>query len=134
MGCLIACPGILDHQNRSVMRIRGKIGIGEELVDLSIEAGRIAQISAASPSQKVDFGDQDLRIAPGLIDIQINGYDGVDFNNPKTGAEEIAETAKRLLATGVTSFCPTLITNSADNISKCISRLMSRCRSRYNAS
>ncbi|MCI0660609.1 MAG: N-acetylglucosamine-6-phosphate deacetylase [Acidobacteria bacterium] len=106
------------------MRIRGKIGTGEEIVDLSINAGRIDQISPASPAQKYDFGGEDLRIGPGLIDIQINGYDSVDFNNPQTGAEEIAETASRLLATGVIAFCPTLITNSAVNISKCIANLL----------
>ena len=105
------------------MRIRGKIGGGEDLVDLSINGWRIDNISPASLAEKYDVGGEDLRIAPGLIDIQINGYDGVDFNNPQTGTEEIAETARRLLTTGVIAFCPTLITNSAANITKCISNL-----------
>jgi N-acetylglucosamine-6-phosphate deacetylase len=106
------------------MRVRGKIGSGEDLIDLSIEAGHINKISFASSSQKYDYGGDDLRIGPGLIDIQINGYNGVDFNNPQTVPEDIAETTQRLLATGVTAFCPTLITNSDVNISKCLSNLL----------
>jgi len=106
------------------MKIRGKIANRKEIVDLSIKAGQIDKISPASPSQKYDFGGDDLRIAPGLIDLQINGYDGVDFNNPQTSTEEIAETAERLRATGVTAFCPTIITQSTENISKCISNLL----------
>jgi N-acetylglucosamine-6-phosphate deacetylase len=106
------------------MKIRGKIGTGENLVDLSIKDGQIEKISPASSSQKYDFGSDELRIAPGLIDLQINGYGGVDFNNPQTGTVEIAEAAQRLRATGVLAFCPTIITQSADHISKCIANLL----------
>ncbi|XP_031628897.1 N-acetylglucosamine-6-phosphate deacetylase [Contarinia nasturtii] len=51
-------------------------------------------------------------IAPGFIDIQINGGFGIDFTNNTTNVEAgIEKVAKGLLAHGVTSFCPTLVTS-----------------------
>jgi N-acetylglucosamine-6-phosphate deacetylase len=104
------------------MKIRGRLG--ENLVDLFISDGEISEIHSADISLSADIGDQDLRIAPGLIDIQINGYDGVDFNDPAAGAEQIAATAQRLRRTGVTHFCPTVITGSSEQITDCLSHLI----------
>ena len=47
-------------------------------------------------------------IAPGLIDLQVNGAYGFDFTADSTS---IAEVAARLPATGVTAFLPTIITS-----------------------
>jgi N-acetylglucosamine-6-phosphate deacetylase len=104
------------------MKIRGKLG--ENLVDLLIGDSEISEIRPADISLPADIGDPELRIAPGLIDIQINGYDGVDFNDPAASAREIAATAQRLRRTGVTRFCPTVITGSTEHITKCISNLI----------
>ncbi|GAV08426.1 hypothetical protein RvY_18117 [Ramazzottius varieornatus] len=53
-------------------------------------------------------------IAPGFIDIQINGGFGVDFSSCTEDSieEAIALVRKRLVAYGVTAFCPTIITSS----------------------
>ncbi len=51
-------------------------------------------------------------IAPGLIDLQINGAFGFDFTaEPKS----VAEVAARLPSSGVTAFLPTIITSPLDN-------------------
>ena len=47
-------------------------------------------------------------IAPGFIDLQINGAFGFDFTRD---ASAVAQVAARLPATGVTAFLPTLITS-----------------------
>jgi N-acetylglucosamine-6-phosphate deacetylase len=106
------------------MRLKGKIGADDKPVELYIDGGRLAPRPEVVPSQARDSGGEDLRVAPGLIDIQINGYDGVDFNDPDTGAEQIAAVARKLWRAGVTAFCPTIITESFDHISKCISNLV----------
>jgi N-acetylglucosamine-6-phosphate deacetylase len=51
-----------------------------------------------------------------LIDIQVNGFAGVDYNSPRTPLEEIARSIRVMRATGVTRFCPTVITGSNENI------------------
>lgn len=74
------------------------------------ENGRIRSVEKA-PDAKPE-----LWIAPGLIDIQVNGFAGVDYNSPGTPLEEIARSIREMRATGVTRFCPTVITGSNDNI------------------
>jgi N-acetylglucosamine-6-phosphate deacetylase len=106
------------------MRVKGKVSKDGKPVELYVANGRLAPHPGAIPSQAYEFGGEDLRVAPGLIDIQINGYDGVDFNAPDTGAEQIADATRKLWRTGVTAFCPTIITESFDHISKCVSNLV----------
>lgn len=51
-------------------------------------------------------------ICPGFIDVQLNGGFGYDFSSDLDHLEEaVSVVAKGLLATGVTSFCPTIVTS-----------------------
>jgi len=54
-------------------------------------------------------------IAPGLIDLQVNGAYGFDF---ATDSASIANVAARLPATGVTAFLPTIITSPLEAYSR----------------
>lgn len=72
--------------------------------------GRIARIDEAAAA-----GDG-LWVAPGLIDIQVNGFAGVDYNSPGTPLDEIARSIGVIKASGVTRFYPTVITGSNSNI------------------
>lgn len=49
-------------------------------------------------------------LAPGFVDLQVNGFAGVDFNSPATSLADIARAIDAILATGVTRFLPTVIT------------------------
>ncbi|KAK8774846.1 hypothetical protein V5799_010620 [Amblyomma americanum] len=54
-------------------------------------------------------------IAPGYIDLQINGGLGVDFShNVDTIGEAVDKVAKGVLPFGVTSICPTIVTSTSD--------------------
>ena len=64
-----------------------------------------------SEALKNDLRDENLYSAPGLIDLQINGYKGVDFNNESLSVEKIENAVDELLKDGVTGLLPTLITN-----------------------
>ena len=57
-----------------------------------------------------------LILAPGYIDVQLNGGFGVDFCSADDGglAAGVRTVAERVLAHGVTAFLPTVITSSAD--------------------
>nr|XP_035939096.1 N-acetylglucosamine-6-phosphate deacetylase isoform X2 [Halichoerus grypus] len=51
-------------------------------------------------------------LAPGFIDVQINGGFGVDFSQATEDVGSgVALVARRILSHGVTSFCPTLVTS-----------------------
>ena len=55
-------------------------------------------------------------IAPGWVDIQVNGFAGVDYNSPNTSHEEIARSVEVLYSAGVTRFYPTVITGGPDDM------------------
>ena len=50
-------------------------------------------------------------IAPGFVDLQINGFAGVDFNSPD---QDIERALTAIFSTGVTRFFPTVITGAPD--------------------
>jgi N-acetylglucosamine-6-phosphate deacetylase len=56
---------------------------------------------------------------PGLFDLQVNGFAGVDFNRPGVSAGELDHAAEAMRRTGVTRFLPTLITAPLDAFSAC---------------
>ena len=49
---------------------------------------------------------------PGLFDLQVNGFGGIDFNAPALTADRVGEALERMRATGVTRCLPTIITSS----------------------
>jgi len=49
-------------------------------------------------------------LSAGFVDLQVNGFAGVDFNSPSTPHEEIARALRVLFSTGVTRIFPTVIT------------------------
>ncbi|XP_035431859.2 N-acetylglucosamine-6-phosphate deacetylase [Spodoptera frugiperda] len=60
-----------------------------------------------------------LLIAPGFIDIQINGGWGVDFSYDSENVKEgVRKVSKELLSHGVTSFCPTMVTSDLEKYRK----------------
>jgi len=57
-----------------------------------------------------------LWVAPGWVDIQVNGFAGVDYNAPAAPQDEIARSIHALHATGVTHFYPTVITGAPEDM------------------
>jgi len=77
--------------------VRGELVRG----DVEIDDGHIAAVGLAPVANG--------RIAvPGFVDLQVNGFGGVDFLT--AGREDYARAGEALLATGVTAYQPTFIT------------------------
>ncbi|HSD66726.1 MAG TPA: hypothetical protein VLF95_08495, partial [Vicinamibacteria bacterium] len=51
---------------------------------------------------------------PGFVDLQVNGFVGVDFTDPAVTSEGILKAVAAIEKTGVTRFLPTLITSSLE--------------------
>jgi N-acetylglucosamine-6-phosphate deacetylase len=56
---------------------------------------------------------------PGLFDLQVNGFAGVDFGDPALTPDRMAEAVAAVGKTGVTRLLPTLITSSFDTFAAC---------------
>jgi N-acetylglucosamine-6-phosphate deacetylase len=91
-----------------------RLGVAAALVggrmvpgDVEVVDGRIAAYGLPSPSGRGVA-------SPGFVDLQVNGFGGVDFLDADAAGYERAGAA--LLETGVTAYLPTLITAPEDNL------------------
>jgi len=62
-------------------------------------------------------------IAPGLIDIQINGFGGIDFNRPLEAEDAWQHATQQLYAHGCTGFLIALITNREEGYRQLLPQL-----------
>ncbi len=112
-----------------------KIGIEDEAIncincitgkteEVSFKDGKVMSIT------EVGIKENDLPfIGPGLIDLQINGINGIDFNATTLTQEDVVNATQYLLSQGVTTFLPTVITNSDENILTIVHTIYDACRS-----
>jgi N-acetylglucosamine-6-phosphate deacetylase len=81
----------------------------------STAAGRVGRHAAVASTDRVDdtvtFDATGLVVAPGFIDLQINGAVGADLSSQP---ERIADIAAALPRWGVTAWLPTIVTGPAD--------------------
>ena len=66
-------------------------------------------------------------IAPGFIDIQINGAFGIDFSNTRVRSSHVREVARGLVQHGVTAFLPTVVTSAPATYRSVIPQLAPFC-------
>jgi N-acetylglucosamine-6-phosphate deacetylase len=93
------------------MRIIGFDPVRQERLILDFDA----LLSGVTELLDPHVGELDY-IAPGFIDLQVNGYDGVDYNSPATRHEDIARSLHAQFACGVTRLLPTVITGTVEGM------------------
>lgn len=77
----------------------------------------------------MDTSDNSIMNIPGFVDLQVNGYRGVDFSSPKLTEEDFVDACKALIRQGTVAFLPTVITSSPKTYEKnlgLIARAMDR--------
>src|SRR5579862_8461725 len=88
------------------MKCSGLSAISGERIEIEFDAA-IKNVDPLLTSHAEDA----VFIAPGFVDLQVNGFAGVDFNSPTA---DIARALPALFSTGVTRFFPTVITGAPD--------------------
>jgi len=98
-----------------------------EPVGLDIVNGRISQVTPctidAQQAQEWPW------IAPGFLDIQVNGYGGQEFSSPELTPEKVLETVRSFDAFGVVRCCPTVTTESLDVLEHALRTIVAACES-----
>ena len=107
--------------------MRGRHFATGAVSDFVLEEGCIKAIVPVS--SVAETTDDDLWVAPGLIDIQVNGYKGYDFLDGNISADGVLEVARLLPEVGVTAFCPTVTTNSHAAMTASLKAIDRACRS-----
>jgi N-acetylglucosamine-6-phosphate deacetylase len=66
-------------------------------------------------------------VGPGLVDLQVNGFRGLDFNTLPVPADLAGKVTRELWSVGVTSYLATVITNSVVGIEEAVRGVARGC-------
>jgi N-acetylglucosamine-6-phosphate deacetylase len=99
--------------NRRIGRLAGSRSVYE----IRFEASITAVDDLISPPELDEF------ITPGFIDVQVNGFAGVDYNDPDAPVEQIAKSLQVMFSTGVTRCFPTMITGPEERITGALANM-----------
>ncbi|HUT95619.1 MAG TPA: amidohydrolase family protein [Thermoguttaceae bacterium] len=109
------------------MQLVGRRYETAEPVSVEIAGGKISQVTPI-PAE-VQAQDGWPWIAPGLWDIQINGYGGQEFSSPDLSADKVRAIVLGYGAFGVTRCCPTLFTQSFEVMQHSLRSIAAACAS-----
>ena len=104
-----------------------------EPIRVHIDNGVIAYIESMECNDDVEYtGNTELTyplpwIGPGLVDLQINGCFGIDFNTTLITEEAVQQATRNLWTEGVTTYCPTIISNSEQAIESIVRSISRAC-------
>ncbi len=101
-------------------------GDGEFLVKIAgrdycwnalIENGRLTSLSRAPDTHT------GLWLTRGLVDIQVNGYAGIEITTENSNPDDLAKCEQALVATGIARWCPTVTSQSTEVIEHSLSAI-----------
>jgi N-acetylglucosamine-6-phosphate deacetylase len=74
-------------------------------VSIEVQAGRIRRIDPTAEQAELPI------VAPGFVDLQINGFGGIEFNDRELTIEKVRQVALSQDQFGVTAFLATCTTD-----------------------
>lgn len=92
-----------------------------DAVRVDVRDGVIQEITPTSDTPS-------LFVAPGFVDLQVNGYRGRDFGSPQLTVEDVAAISLGLDRHGVTGYLATITTNSRETITHALTVIDQACR------
>lgn len=98
--------------SQPVSHLTGRDPSTGQVLRVDADRGLITAVTAVTAVG----ADADRWIAPGLIDLQVNGYHGFDLNEPELRPQTVTGLVHALAAVGVTTVVPTLITAPEDQL------------------
>lgn len=98
-----------DRPTSRTLTVAGRDPATGRTLSVQIEDGRVVNVGAA-PNETSSW------LTPGLIDLQVNGFAGLDLNGPDVSADTVMELTRRLARVGTTTYLPTVVTASETDI------------------
>jgi N-acetylglucosamine-6-phosphate deacetylase len=92
-------------------------------ISIDITGGVIGAIDLLDAPEAADLPI----VAPGLVDLQINGYTGHDINSLPLADETLGQMIRAMWREGVTTSFPTVITNAPDAITAAMRTIAIAC-------
>ena len=109
-------PAAAAHDPGGSLDITGRLVGSGHPARVEVRAGRVAAIVPLAETG----GPPGPWVGPGLVDIQVNGYGGFDVNAAEPGPDQVVGMVRALWARGVTSVCPTVVTQAPEHMRRCL--------------
>jgi N-acetylglucosamine-6-phosphate deacetylase len=104
-GLLISAPRVIPASPGSGVLAPGYVAIA---------GGLVTEVGPGPPPRPADLELTTGVLVPGFVDLQVNGYHGVELRTDRAAGWELV--AGRLAETGTTAFLPTFITAPLDEL------------------
>ncbi len=108
------------------MQVRGRIVGGDEPVTVTTDNGTISSITDEAVDDAI--GGDNVWVAPGICDVQVNGVGGISYKAEDLTLEQVIETTEWMYKTGTAKWCPTVTTSSAEDAIQGLGLLAQACR------
>jgi N-acetylglucosamine-6-phosphate deacetylase len=92
-----------------------------QAVEIEVEGERIVGLGPTEPRDDLPW------VAPGLVDLQVNGFGGHEFTSASLTAEHVRQISVALDEFGITRYCPTVTTHAFDVLHHALHTLASAC-------
>ena len=103
------------------MMLQGRRYDTGQCVEVETAKGTIVALRAIADDANLPW------LAPGFIDLQVNGYGGIGFNDADLSTAKIAKVAEALALQGVATFLPTCTTDSEEVIARSCAAIAAAC-------
>lgn len=97
--------------------VRGRLYGEDPPKDVIVCGGRVVRIVRAGRGP-ADWGNEEAILSPLFVDIQVNGFGGIDLLSPVLSVDDVAGISEGLRANGVAQWIPTLITAPFDALER----------------
>ena len=98
------------------MKVAGRDPATGRMMCVVTDGGVIAEVRPAA-------GTTDRWLAPGLVDLQVNGFAGHDVNDPEVSAGTVTDLVRALWRVGVTTVLPTVVTADEAHITRAVAEI-----------
>ena len=112
----------MGGSGRAPKSLTGRIAGTSSVVQIEYDSVITAADDLIRPPENADY------LSPGFIDVQVNGFGGVDYNDPASSHQAIFGSIRKMLETGVTRFFPTIITGPEARIVAAIRNVLAAKR------
>lgn len=90
-------------------------------LSVALEDGVVRAVEPGDPSER-------RWLSPGFVDLQLNGYRGLDLNAPGLTPATVAALVAAVRGSGTTSFLPTVITAGEESMLAAMAAIARACR------
>ena len=117
------------------MLLRGRDVVTQEAVEVEVADTRIQAVRPLTPPEqravgetgRPPIGDSECWLAPGLFDMQVNGFGGYHLSAEDVTQATVRGMIEALWAVGVTRCCPTVVTSSFGGLRRSLAAIAEAC-------